>query len=351
MRTYLDYNSTVPLRSEAKKAMIDAMDVVGNPSSVHLEGRAAKALIEDARIKIAEAIGAVGADIIFTSGATESAALALSGRDIMCSKVEHDAVTSWCAPKLSVDDFGMVEVTEPEYSALQAANSETGIIQDSVDGIWLTDMTQAFGKLPIAFNWYGCTCAMISAHKIGGPKGVGALIIKRGTDLAAQIRGGGQEMGRRSGTENILGIVGFGAAAEAAQKDLLNGEWEKILEFRMILENMIEEFSDVPILIGKDSNRLPNTTCVVTPGWKGETQVMQMDLEGIAVSAGSACSSGKVRPSDVLKVMGLPDDQASCALRVSLGLETTMEEVVRFADTWIKKFEYNLKRKNENEGH
>ena len=351
MRTYLDYNSTVPLRSEAKKAMIDAMDVVGNPSSVHLEGRAAKALIEDARIKIAEAIGAVGADIIFTSGATESAALALSGRDIMCSKVEHDAVTSWCAPSLSVDDFGMVEVTKPEHSALQSANSETGIIQEPVEGIWLTDMTQAFGKLPIAFNWYGCTCAMISAHKIGGPKGVGALIVKRGTDLAAQIRGGGQEMGRRSGTENILGIVGFGAAAEAAQKDLLNGEWEKILEFRMILENMIEEFSDVPILIGKDSNRLPNTTCVVTPGWKGETQVMQMDLEGIAVSAGSACSSGKVRPSDVLKVMGLPDDQASCALRVSLGLETTMEEVVRFADTWIKKFEYSLKRKNENEGH
>ena len=217
MRTYLDYNSTVPLRSEAKKAMIDAMNVVGNPSSVHLEGRAAKALIEDARIKIAEAIGAVGADIIFTSGATESAALALSGRDIMCSKVEHDAVTSWCAPSLSVDDFGMVEVTKPEHSALQSANSETGIIQEPVEGIWLTDMTQAFGKLPIAFNWYGCTCAMISAHKIGGPKGVGALIVKRGTDLAAQIRGGGQEMGRRSGTENILGIVGFGAAAEAAR--------------------------------------------------------------------------------------------------------------------------------------
>ena len=351
MRTYLDYNSTVPLRVEAKKAMIDVMDVVGNPSSVHLEGRAAKALIEDARIKIAEAIGAVGADIIFTSGATESAALALSGRDIMCSKVEHDAVTSWCAPNLSVDDFGMVEVTKPEHSALQSANSETGIIQEPVEGIWLTDMTQAFGKLPIAFNWYGCTCAMISAHKIGGPKGVGALIVKRGTDLAAQIRGGGQEMGRRSGTENILGIVGFGASAEAAQKDLLNGEWEKILEFRMILENMIEEFSDVPILIGKDSNRLPNTTCLVTPGWKGETQVMQMDLEGIAVSAGSACSSGKVKPSDVLKTMGLPDNQASCALRVSLGLKTTKEEVVRFADTWIKKFEYNLKRKNENEGH
>ncbi len=167
MRTYLDYNSTVPLRSEVKKAMIEAMDVVGNPSSVHLEGRAAKALIEDARIKIAEAIGAVGADIIFTSGATESAALALSGRDIMCSKVEHDAVTSWCAPKLSVDDFGMVEVTEPEYSALQAANSETGIIQEPVEGIWLTDMTQAFGKLPIAFNWYGCTCAMISWSRDG----------------------------------------------------------------------------------------------------------------------------------------------------------------------------------------
>ena len=316
MRTYLDYNSTVPLRSEAKQAMIYAMDYIGNPSSVHLEGRAAKNLIENARAKIAEAIGAVGADIIFTSGATESAALALAGRNIMCSRVEHDAVSSWCSAKLSTDRSGMVDIDKPEHSALQVANSETGIIQKNVKGIWLSDMTQAFGKVPLAFNWHDCDCAMISAHKIGGPKGIGALISKRGTDLAALIKGGGQEMGRRSGTENVLGIVGFGAAAEAAQKDLVNGEWEKILEFRMILENMIEEFSDVPILIGKDSNRLPNTTCVVTPGWKGETQVMQMDLEGIAVSAGSACSSGKVRPSDVLKVMGLPDDQASCALRV-----------------------------------
>ena len=153
-------------------------------------------------------------------------------------------------------------------------------------------------------------------------------------------------MGRRSGTENVLGIVGFGAAAEAAQKDLVNGKWEKILEFRMILENMIEEFSDVPILVGKDSKRLPNTTCLITPGWKGETQVMQMDLEGIAVSAGSACSSGKVKPSSVLQEMGFSESQASCALRVSLGLETTKDEVLRFVDTWVKKFELNQKRKN-----
>ena len=153
-------------------------------------------------------------------------------------------------------------------------------------------------------------------------------------------------MGRRSGTENVIGIVGFGAAAEAAQKDLVNGEWEKISEFRMILENMIEEFSDVPILVGKDSKRLPNTTCLITPGWKGETQVMQMDLEGIAVSAGSACSSGKVKPSGVLQEMGFSESQASCALRVSLGLETTKDEVLRFVDTWVKKFELNQKRKN-----
>ena len=346
MRTYLDYNSTVPLRSEAKHAMIEAMSYVGNPSSVHLEGRAAKNLIENARVKIAESIGAVGADIIFTSGATESAALALAGRNIMCSRIEHDAVSSWCAAKLSTDQSGMVEIDKPEYSALQVANSETGIIQKNIKGIWLSDMTQAFGKVPLAFNWHDCDCAMISAHKIGGPKGIGALIIKRGTDLATLIKGGGQEMGRRSGTENVLGIVGFGAAAEAAQKDLVNGKWEKILEFRMILENMIEEFSDVPILIGKDSKRLPNTTCLITPGWKGETQVMQMDLEGIAVSAGSACSSGKVKPSGVLQEMGFSESQASCALRVSLGLETTKDEVLRFVDTWLKKFELNQKRKN-----
>ena len=219
-------------------------------------------------------------------------------------------------------------------------------MQKHVQGIWLSDMTQAFGKVSLAFNWHGCHCAMISAHKVGGPKGVGALIVKRGTDLAAHIKGGGQEMGRRSGTENVIGIVGFGAAAEAAQKDLVNGEWEKISEFRMILENMIEEFSDVPILVGRGSNRLPNTTCLITPGWKGETQVMQMDLEGIAVSAGSACSSGKVKSSDVLQAMGFSENQASCALRVSLGLETTRDEVLRFADTWVKKLVSNSKRKN-----
>ncbi len=346
MRTYLDYNSTAPLRREVKRAMIDAMDVVGNPSSVHCEGRAARALIEKARLKIAEAIGAVGADIIFTSGATESAALALAGRNIVCSNVEHEAVTSWCSSRLSTCSNGLVNLQDPERSALQVANSETGIIQEYKEGIWLSDMTQAFGKIPLAFNWNGCHCAMISAHKIGGPKGIGALIVKRGTDLAAQIKGGGQEMGRRSGTENLLGIVGFGAAAQAVHKDLENGEWEKISEFRMILENMIEEFSDVPILVGKDSKRLPNTTCLITPGWRGETQVMQMDLEGIAVSAGSACSSGKVKPSDVLCAMGFSEEQASCALRVSLGLETTKDEVIRFADTWAKKFENNLKRKN-----
>ena len=346
MRAYLDYNSTVPLRREAKQAMIDAMNVVGNPSSVHLEGRAAKNLIENSRVKIAEAIGAVGADIIFTSGATESAALALVGQNIMCSRIEHEAVSSWCSANLPTERNGMIDIVTPEHSALQVANSETGIIQDCVKGIWLSDMTQAFGKVPLAFNWHGCDCAMISAHKIGGPKGIGALIVKRGTDLVAHIKGGGQEMGRRSGTENLLGIVGFGAAAEAAQKDLVNGEWDKILEFRMILENMIEEFSDVPILVGKDSKRLPNTTCLITPGWKGETQVMQMDLDGFAVSAGSACSSGKVKPSYVLKELGFSEDEASCALRISMGLETTKDEVLRFVETWIKKFKYNLKRKN-----
>ena len=346
MRIYLDHNSTTPLRNEAKQAMIDAMTVVGNPSSVHLEGRVAKALIENARMKIAEAIGAVGADIIFTSGATESAALALIGRDIVCSRIEHEAVTSWCDVELLVNSYGLVDIKKPSQSALQVANSETGIIQTDVADLWLSDMTQAFGKVPLAFNWHDCHCAMISAHKIGGPKGVGALIVKRGTELAAQIKGGGQEMGRRSGTENVLGIVGFGAAAEAAEKDLLSGEWEKISQFRMILENMIEEFSDVPILVGKGCNRLPNTTCLVTPGWKGETQVMQMDLEGIAVSAGSACSSGKVRSSDVLKAIGLSESDASCAIRISLGLDTTEEDVERFAKTWIKKYENNLKRKN-----
>ncbi|TCS62274.1 cysteine desulfurase [Primorskyibacter sedentarius] len=337
-RVYLDYNATAPLRPEARGAMIAAMDVVGNPSSVHAEGRAAKAIVEAARAQVATAFGADGADVVFTSSATEAAALACAGRGLSGAAIEHDAVAAWVSAGLAVDRLGQVTVDAPENTALQLANSETGIVQDLPEGLAVSDMTQAYGKLPLAFNWSGAGMALISAHKLGGPKGVGALVMKRGTDLAAQIRGGGQEMGRRSGTENVIGIAGFGAAAEAAARDLDAGIWNRVEKLRNILEESIEAGAKETILVGKSARRLPNTSCLATPGWKGETQVMQMDLAGFAISAGSACSSGKVRASRVLTAMGYDEAVAASAIRVSLGPTTTEDEVLRFAEAWLTKY-------------
>lgn len=338
MRVYLDHNATTPLVDAAKAAMVAAMDVVGNPSSVHAEGRAAKALVERARAEIATALGADGCDIVFTSGATEAAALALAGRGLACADIEHDAVSAWCTPDLAVDRGGRVEVPDPANATLQLANSETGIVQTLPEGLAVSDLTQAFGKVPFAFNWLGATMGFVSAHKLGGPKGIGALILRPGTELAAQIRGGGQEMGRRAGTENLLGIVGFAAAATCAAQRLADGAWEPIAELRTILENGLAEADKNAMFPGVgDADapaRLPNTVCLISPGWKGETQVMQMDLAGFAVSAGSACSSGKVRASRVLRAMGFDEVQASSALRISLGLQTTRAQVDQFLRAW-----------------
>lgn len=335
-RVYLDWNATAPLRPEARAAMAAAMDVAGNPSSVHAEGRAAKALVERARAQVAEALGAQGADIVFTSGATEAAALACAGRGLACAAVEHDAVAAWCDPALPVGAGGRVAVADPGRAALQLANSETGVVQDLPAGLAVSDLTQGFGKLPLAFDWLGCDMGLVSAHKLGGPKGVGALVIRRGLDVAAQMRGGGQEMGRRAGTENVVGIAGFGAAAAAAARDLADGVWERVSGIRNILEQALSAGVKQTNLVGKAGVRLPNTTCVIAPGWKGETQVMAMDLAGFAVSAGSACSSGKVRASRVLTAMGRGADEAGCAIRLSIGPATTEDEVLRFAEAWLK---------------
>lgn len=334
-RVYLDYNASAPLRPEARDAMIAAMDIAGNPSSVHAEGRAAKGLLERARGQLSEALGADGADIVFTSGATEAAALALAGRDLHGADIEHDAVAAWITADLALRDNGRVSLNDPARSCLQLANSETGIVQELPNDLAVSDMTQAFGKLPVAFNWAGATAALSSAHKLGGPKGIGALILRRGTDLAAQLKGGGQEMGRRAGTENIIGAVGFAAAAVAAQRDLSDGVWDRVASLRDLLEEALVDQAKDTIFVGKGSRRLPNTLCLATPGWKGETQVMQMDLAGYAISAGSACSSGKVRASRVLKAMGYSDAVAAGAIRVSLGPDTTKQDVMGFADAWL----------------
>ena len=333
-RSYLDWNATAPLRPEAREAMVAAMDAVGNPSSVHAEGRKARAIVEKARAQIASALGAEGADIVFTSGATEAAALALAGRDLACAGVEHDAVRAWCRPVLEVDRAGTVPVPEPAAATLQIANSETGILQDLPEGLAVSDLTQGFGKIPLAFDWLGVGMALVSAHKLGGPKGVGALVLRRGLEIEPRIRGGGQEMGRRSGTENVAGIAGFGAAAEAAARDLADGVWERVAGLRNILETSLDSCGAPIIFVGKDARRLPNTAMLSVPGWRGETQVMQLDLAGFAISAGAACSSGKVRGSAVLRAMGYGEAEASGAIRVSLGPTTTEDEVLRFAEVW-----------------
>lgn len=334
-RVYLDWNATAPLRPEARAAMADACDLVGNPSSVHAEGRAAKSALERAREEIAATLGAEGADVVFTSGATESAALALADRDLHCAAIEHDAVRAWCRDDLPVDRNGKVSVPDPGRSALQLANSETGTIQHLPEGLAVSDMTQAFGKIPLAFNWLGIESGFVSAHKLGGPRGIGALVLRRGTDIAARLRGGGQEQGRRAGTENLIGILGFAAAAKAAQNDLDQGSGAYCRELRDSLRARLESGAGNVTFPGCDSDSLPNTLSVLTPGWRGETQVMQMDLAGFAISAGSACSSGKVRTSNVLRAMGIAPEYAGDAIRISFGQATEERDLVRFADVWL----------------
>jgi cysteine desulfurase len=190
----------------------------------------------------------------------------------------------------------------------------------------------------LAFNWLGCQMGLVAAHKLGGPKGVGALVLRQGLDVAPQMRGGGQEMGRRAGTENLIGIAGFAAAAEAAARDLADGVWERVAEIRNILDSALSGFGFETISVGNTVRRLPNTLNLIAPGWKGETQVMAMDLAGFAISAGSACSSGKVRASRVLRAMGVDETAAGQAIRISIGPQTTEENVLRFAESWGREY-------------
>ncbi len=339
-RTYLDWNATAPLRPEAREAMLSAMAHAGNPSSVHAEGRAARAIVEKARAEVAEAVGCKPDEVIFTSGATEAASVLArfpSDRTISVDPTAHDAL--WSHARTG-DGQGHV-------LAMGLANSETGVItappapEDvkrpgaaGMADLILLDVTQAIGRIPWSFAWSGVDMAVLSAHKLGGPKGVGALIVRDGLEIPRLSDGGGQELGRRSGTENTIGIAGFGAAAMAAMRDLSGGVWENVEKLRTILENTLEAAAKETIFVGNDLPRLPNTTCVAVPGWKGETQVMQLDLAGFAVSAGSACSSGKVRTSRVLSAMGFDDLTAASAIRVSLGPTTTGEDIARFCETW-----------------
>jgi cysteine desulfurase len=379
-RVYLDWNATTPLRPEAREAMAAAWELCGNPSSVHTEGRQARRLVEDARVVVAGATGADAQDVIFTSGGTEANALALTpglrrgtglpvGR-LVVSAVEHASVLvggRFVADKidiLGVTRSGVVDLDQlremlaagpPALVSIMLANNETGAIQpvaESADlvhaagGLLHVDAIQAFGKIPLDIKLLKADLASVSAHKLGGPKGVGALVLAAGlSGLGALLRGGGQEQGRRAGTENVPGIAGFGAAVKAAMASL-GEDGNRVEKLRHRLETGLRQTRGLRIF-SESGPRLPNTTLFSAPGLKAETAVIGLDLEGIAVSSGSACSSGKVQPSHVLGAMGFGPELARGAVRLSLGWSTTEAEVDRALEAWRKLAGTLLKHSNE----
>ena len=353
---YLDYNASAPVRPAAAAAVAAALEAVGNASSVHAPGRAARRRIEDARERVAALVGAAPAGVVFTSGGTEANALALTGSGAtrqLVSAVEHDSVLRNApgATLIPVDRNGVVDLAALErlladgagetcLVSLMLANNETGVIQPVAEAVGLArahgarlhcDAVQATGKIAVDIEALGVDMLTLSAHKIGGPQGVGALVLRDGMTVTPLIRGGGQERGRRAGTENLPGIAGFGAAAAAALADLAAGEPTRIAALRDRLEAALAPHGT---LHGAGAARLPNTSCIGLAGRSAETQVMALDLAGVAVSSGAACSSGKVRASHVLGAMGLSAADAGCAIRVSLGWASTGEDVDRFIAAW-----------------
>jgi len=360
-RVYLDYNATAPLRPEAKAAMIMALDVIGNPSSVHLEGRRARGVVETARESVARLVGAKPSEVVFTSGASEANAwvVAQPWETILASGIEHDSILAPARAakcnviELSTGRDGVVRVEDvaehvlkrgvvhPALIALQMANNETGVVQPVAEvaefarahGIAVhSDAVQAAGRVPVDFAALGLDTMAISAHKLGGPKGIGALIIRDHLDLVPLLRGGGQERRRRAGTENVAAIAGFGAAAEAAHAELRSMSAVKSL--RDDLEAHIRAISPRAEIIGESAPRIGNTIAVALPGKLAETLVIRLDLAGVAVSAGSACSSGKVGASHVLEAMGLDPEITSGTIRISLGRGTTKDDIAAFVAAW-----------------
>ncbi len=359
-RTYLDWNATAPLRREARAAMVAALDVVGNPSSPHAEGRRARALIEDAREQVAAFVGAKPAEVVFTSGGTEANNAVLAGgwRAVLVAGIEHDSVLAParnCGAQLMDVPVGSDGVVVRDRLAelmsqtregqtlvsLQMANNETGVLQPVADvarearehGLAVhTDAVQAAGRVPIDMRALGIDYLTLSAHKLGGPKGVGALVIREGASLPAFIAGGGQERRRRAGTENVAAIAGFGAAADAARSGL--AEMERVRALRDQLENQVRAITPEAVVIAAEAPRLPNTTSLALPGASAETLVIALDLKSIAVSAGAACSSGKVGASHVLAAMGLEPRIARAAIRISLGCTSTERDVAALLEAW-----------------
>lgn len=357
---YLDYNATAPIRPEARDAVLRAFETAGNPSSVHASGRAARDLVETARRQVADLVGVVPGSVTFVSGGTEANALAIGSaafagfNRIIVSEGEHDAVLETAAAsslqvlKMPLDADGVARLDWLEEAlsdegralvCLMLANNETGVIQPiaeaaalvrAADGWLHIDAVQAAGKIAIDFTALGADTMALSAHKLGGPQGVGALVAGTRATIVRQQHGGGQERGRRAGTENVAGIAGFGAAAEAAARDLPSmanqGTWRDALA---------EQVKAVgAVVLGEGAQRLPQTLCLAAEGFASQIQVMNLDLAGVMVSAGSACSSGKVKASRVVDAMGRAD-LAPFALRVSGGWASTEQDWISCGDAWL----------------
>jgi len=371
-RVYFDWNATTPLRPQARQALQDALALTGNPSSVHAEGRAARYLIEHAREAVAALVGGPPAGVIFTSSGTEANVLALSPaietagekrpRDrLFMSAIEHPSVRAGgrfprdAIEDIAVDADGRVKLaaladalrraSRPLVS-IMLANNETGVVQPVAEaaaivhaagGLLHVDAVQAAGRIPCDLAAFGADLLTVSAHKIGGPKGVGALV--RASDEIhfpdPLIRGGGQERGMRAGTENVAGIAAFGAAAAAAGRQLAD-EAADMLAVRNLLEEGLGAISPQAVIFGASAARLPNTTLFALDGVNAETAIIALDLEGVAVSSGAACSSGKVQPSHVLGAMGVSPSLLRGAVRVSLGWTTTQDDVACFLGAWRK---------------
>ncbi|GMV63655.1 MAG: cysteine desulfurase [Parvibaculum sp.] len=365
-RAYMDHNATTPLRPEARKAVTEALDVLGNPSSVHAEGRAARALIEGARREVAALIGAKPSEIVFTSGGTEAAAMtvhaakaALGVKRLLVSAVEHDAVMSAAEASglpvslVPVDGEGRADLAAlkamlaagdaPALVALMLANNETGVLQPVAEAaaiaheagaFLLCDAVQAAGKIPVDFVALRADMLILGGHKLGAPMGVGALAVREGMAFAARSVGGGQEMRRRAGSENVVGIAGFGAAARAARETLQ--DFTRLAALRDRLEAHIADVAPDAVFFGDGAERLPNTSYLSAPGLDAETLLMALDLDGVAVSAGAACSSGKIGRPRILDAMGVPEALSRGAIRVSLGWTSVEADVDRFVESWSR---------------
>lgn len=372
---YLDHNATSPLRPESLLAMTHALGVGGNPSSIHAHGRAARSLVEEARAKVAALAGAKSDTVIFTSGATESNNLALFGAvegslaegetrvtRIFVSAIEHSSVLAtadrlaerfpWVrVGRLGVTAGGLIDleglrVTLREGKgrplvAVMAANNETGVVQPlaeisklarEANALLLADAVPAAGKIALDFRL--CDYMTLSAHKIGGPQGIGALLVREGAPLAAQLVGGGQQKGLRAGTENLSGIAGFGAAAHAVADG--DGERARIAHLRDLFEARLKQAIPESVVFGAGQARLCSTACFAIPGVAAETALIGLDLDGVMMSSGSTCSSGKVAISHVLTAMGVDEKLAGCALRASFGWSSTIEDVNAALQSLIK---------------